>query len=40
LFAVVISAAFQSTMLLHSFLWLIGMRYAALLIGISAEENQ
>lgn len=40
LFALAISAAFQSRMLLHSFLWLIGLRYAAIVLGISAAESR
>jgi hypothetical protein len=35
LFAIAISLGFQSRMLLHSFLWLIGGRFLALIIGIS-----
>jgi len=37
-FALAISAAFKSRMLLESFLWMIGGRLLALIIGISAEE--
>lgn len=40
LFAVTISYAFKSRMLLESFLWMIGGRLFALLIGISTEASQ
>ncbi len=40
LFAVVIAYAFKSRMLLESFLWMIGGRLLAMLIGISTEESQ
>jgi hypothetical protein len=39
LFAFTIARAFRSRMLLESFLWVIGGRLFALLIGISADES-
>jgi hypothetical protein len=39
LFAGAIALAFQSRMLFHSFLWLIGGRYLALLLGVGAQAT-